>query len=144
MVVQIKKGTIEQAIVLDAQIPEFDGSNRGKEYQERLKGKDQLILVASKNNVSVGFKVGYKEKDYFYSWMGGVLPDYRNNGIASLLAKHQENFVREMGISRIRFKTQNKFRSMLIFALKNGFSILGTVPYEGDEGFKILLEKKLI
>jgi len=33
---------------------------------------------------------------------------------------------------------------MLIFVLKNEFSILRTFPYTGWDGFKILLEKKLV
>jgi GNAT superfamily N-acetyltransferase len=76
--------------------------------------------------------------------MGGVLPEHRRKGIANRLSKNQEDWIIKMEIKKIRFKTQNKFKGMLIFALKNGFSILGTVPFEGVEGFKILLEKKLL
>jgi len=75
--------------------------------------------------------------------LGGVLPGYRKRGIATKLANHQEELIKELRISKIRFKSQNKFKGMLIFALKNGFSIIGTVPYDHYEGFKILLEKKL-
>jgi len=134
MEVQIKTGTIEQAITINKQITEFDNVYSEKEYRGRLKGKKPLILIAFVNNKAVGSKLGYVEDDYFYSWLGGVLPE---------LAHQQEEMVKQMGISKIRFKSQNKYKGMLIFAIKNGFSIIGTVPYDRDEGFKILLEKKL-
>jgi predicted GNAT superfamily acetyltransferase len=143
MEIQIKEGTINQAVELSKQIPEFENPNED-EYICRFKGKDPLILIAYVNNKPAGFKVGYKENDYFYSWMGGVLPEHRRKGIANRLSKNQEDWIIKMEIKKIRFKTQNKFKGMLIFALKNGFSILGTVPFEGVEGFKILLEKKLL
>jgi len=143
MEVQIKTGTIEQAITINKQITEFDNVYSEKEYRGRLKGKKPLILIAFVNNKAVGSKLGYVEDDYFYSWLGGVLPEYRNRGIAFKLAHLQEEMVKQMGIPKIRFKSQNKFKGMLIFAIKNGFSIIGTVPYDRDEGFKILLEKKL-
>lgn len=143
MEVKIKKGKLSQAITIDRQIPEFDNGYGEQEYLERLKDKNALILIAEIDEQAVGFKIGYKEKDYFYSWMGGIIPEFRNRGIATKLARQQEELVHKMGISKIRFKTQNKFKGMLIFALKNGYSIVGTVPFDGGEGFKILLEKEL-
>lgn len=143
MDIQIKLGNIEEAIELHKQIPEFDIADPEKEYRERLFGKGPIILIAQINQQSIGYKVGYKEDEYFYSWMGGVVPGFRGIGVVAKLASQQEDIVRGLGIFKIRFKTQNKFKSMLIFALKNGFSIIGTVPFNGGEGFKILLEKEL-
>ena len=143
MDIQIKLGNIEEAIELHKQIPEFNVANPKKEYHDRLLGKDPIILIAYINQQKIGYKVGYNEDEYFYSWMGGVVPGYRGIGVAAKLASTQEELVRKLSIFRIRFKTQNKFKGMLIFALKNGFSIIGTVPFKGGEGFKILLEKEL-
>ncbi len=130
MEIQIKKGKLAEVIELASLIPEFDDVYGEDEYQERLKGKEPIILIAYKDKKAIGYKMGYQEADYFYSWLGGVLPEYRNKGIASKLALQQEELVKQLGISKIRFKTQNKFKGMLIFAIKNGFSIIGTVPYD--------------
>lgn len=128
---------------MSTRIPEFEGSYGPAEYARRLKGKKSLMLLAEENEEAVGFKVGYLEGRHFYSWMGGVVPEYRRRKIAGSLAKEQEAWVQEQGISTIRFKTQNTFKAMLLFAIKNGFRIIGTVPFEGGEGFKIVLEKTL-
>jgi len=140
---RIIEGTIKIALEVARQIPEFSPSYGKSEYEKRLQNKQSQILIATVDNKPVGFKAGYKEEHYFYSWMGGVIPKYRRKGIAAELAKFQEDWVKEKGLDIIRFKTQNKFKGMLLFAIKNGFSIIGTVPYNGGEGFKIVLEKNI-
>jgi ribosomal protein S18 acetylase RimI-like enzyme len=49
-----------------------------------------LILVASIQKMLLGYKVAYKDGQDLYSWMGGVLPEYRKMGIAKKLADEQE------------------------------------------------------
>ena len=38
----------------------------------------------------IGFKVGYERDGYFYSWMGGVLSDYRKKGVAQNLLMNKK------------------------------------------------------
>lgn len=128
---------------ISSKIPEFDQGHDKDEYEKRLKGKKNLVLIAEIEGMVVGFKVGYQETNYFYSWMGAVIPEFRKLGVAKKLAEEQEKWVEDNGIKTIRFKTQNKFKYMLIFAIMNGFRIIGTMPFDGGEGFKILLEKEL-
>lgn len=141
--VRIYKGTIDEAIRVSDKIPEFTPSPGRTEYEKRLAAREHLILIARMDDELAGFKVGYREQDYFYSWLGGVIPGFRNQNVARSLAEAQEEWVARQGISKIRFKTQNKFRAMLIFAIKNGFHIVGTVKFDGDEGFKIILDKTI-
>jgi GNAT superfamily N-acetyltransferase len=61
----------------------------------------------------------------FYFWPGGVLPEYRRLGIASTLAQEQEDWAKQQGYSPVFFKTRNRRKAMLIFALKNGFDMAG-------------------
>ena len=63
-----------------------------------------------------GFKVGYERENYFYSWMGAVLPAYRRLGIAQKLADQQEKWAKSAGYTTIRFKTRNHHKGMFIFA----------------------------
>ena len=104
-----------------------------------------MILVAEKDQQVVGFKVGYdRYRDgSFYSWIGGVLPENRKDGIATQLANEQEKWVSEQGFSSIMLKTRNRFRAMLIFALKNGF-LIENIEIKGNiEDNRIILRKML-
>ena len=141
---------ISQGSVIDAHnaaksIPEFsDGRYHLDEYTNRL-GAGSLILVAHYQGTLAGFKAGYPsgEMGSFYSWMGGVLPDYRRKGIAQRLAKEQEQWAKDKGHSHIWFKTRNSNRAMIIFALKNGFSITEVQPKQRMQDYRILMKKSL-
>lgn len=140
----IREGTIEECLEVATQIPEFADDQYGfEEYQKRLSDVKNLILVAQIENRLVGFKVGYdRDKDNsFYSWMGGVLPEYRKLKIAQQLADYQENWVKKQGYHSITFKTRNYLKPMLIFSLKNGFHIEHVEPREKLEDYRIFLRK---
>ena len=145
MPIEIRTGSIEEVVALSIQIPEFTSPHQSAEYQKRLYGKKHSILVAYDDNTPVGFKVGYdKEEDgSFYSWMGGVLPEYRQQQVARQLAQMQEEWARENGFTSIRFKTRNRHKAMLVFALKNNFQIMVVEPRETVEEYRIILEKSL-
>jgi predicted GNAT superfamily acetyltransferase len=119
-------------------------SEPNDEARERLSiSRDILTLLAYNNNLPVGFKVGYRQDpDTFYSWLGGVLPEFRGNGLASQLMNRQHNWARSMGYKFIQTKTLNRWREMLILNLRNGFNITGT--YVGKDGrLRLILEKSL-
>ena len=102
-----------------------------------------LVGVALEREKVVGYKIGYElSQDKFYSWLGGVDPNYRNYGIATKLMKMQHEYLKENGYKTVQTKTKNQWRDMLIMNIKNGFDIIGT--YTDDQGEpKIILEKKL-
>ena len=104
-----------------------------------------LIAIAYFKNKAVGFKVGYqRETDgSFYSWMGGILPGFREQGIARLLADYQENWARKQGYTKVKMKTRNRLKPMLFFALGNGFNITGVDEAESVDENRIHLEKRL-
>ncbi len=141
----IQHGSIEEVVAISRFIPELVNPYGAEEYRKRLAGKKYILLIAYINNYAVGFKVAYdKEKDgSFYSWMGGVLPDYRQAGVARELARVQEAWARNEGFTTIRFKTRNRHKAMLLFALKNGFQIMAVEPRETVAEYRILLEKDL-
>ena len=94
-------------------------------FKQRVNEHTQLLSVlAYYENELIGFKIGYPyNKDIFYSWVGGVLPKYRNLGIASQLALLQEQWTKQNGFTTLRTKSMNRFKSMIIMNLKNGFDI---------------------
>ena len=139
----IQPGTIEAVVQLSKAIPEFVHPHGAEEYHRRLSNVPYLILVASVGEKAVGFKVGYERDGFFYSWMGGILPEFRRIGIAQALADEQERWAKEQGYNSVTFKTRNAHKGMLIFALKNGFSIIGFKEKETVATNRILLRKPL-
>ncbi|WP_243290496.1 GNAT family N-acetyltransferase [Bacillus sp. FJAT-47783] len=111
---------------------------------ERLQTKNNiLMLLAIEDNKVIGYKIGYEENEkYFYSWIGGVHPNYRNYGIASKLMYLQHSWCEENGYQAVKTKTKNKWRNMLILNLKHGFDIIGTYTDSKGEA-KIILQKQL-
>ncbi len=141
---KITQGTIEEVYNLSLQVPEFENPYPKDIYQERLSKVEHLILLANVNDEIAGFKVGYAKEDYFYSWMGAVLPAYRKMGVAKALAKYQENWAKSHGYTTIQFKTRNYLKGMLIFAIKNDFQIIGVETRSNIMDNRILLRKQLI
>lgn len=141
----IRQGRIEEVVTLSHFIPEFEGIYEIEEFRRRLDGVPHLILIAEVAGRLAGFKVGYeRESDgSFYSWMGGILPVFREQGIARRLAEMQEAWAKDRGYRVIRFKTRNRFRNMLYFSLSRGFDIIGLDPAESKAEHRIWLEKEL-
>jgi len=111
----------------------------------KMASKPQLLVIAAVDGKKViGYKIGYEVNSHtFYSWLGGVDPDYRKNGIASMLMEKQHQYLRANGYSVVQTKTMNKWRSMLVLNIKNGFDVIDT--YTDEKGLhKILLEKNLL
>ena len=91
----------------------------------------------------VGFKVGRSnDPRTFESWSGGVLPDARQQGIASQLARMQEAWCRAQGFQFIQTETAHDNRAMLTVNLKAGFCITGTRLDRGTN-LKVVLQKQL-
>ncbi|MEI4803690.1 GNAT family N-acetyltransferase [Bacillus sp. FJAT-51639] len=110
----------------------------------QMKKKPQLRIDAVLDGQKViAYKIGYAlSHEKFYSWLGGVDPDYRNHGVASKLMERQHRFLKEQEYKTVQTKTKNKWRNMLILNIKNGFDVIGT--YTDNKGEpKIILEKRL-
>lgn len=122
---------------LESRIPEFDGAYTLQKIQKRLENRRFLALVAKSAGEVVAYKVGYGETDSrFYSWIGGVLPDHRRNGWATMLLHFQEQWCREQGYREINVWTANRYRTMLIFLLKEQYEI-----YAVANDSKVLMRK---
>jgi GNAT superfamily N-acetyltransferase len=101
------------------------------------------VWLAKEGDTTVGFKIGYELKSgKYYSWLGGVHPDYRGNGIAGRLMEIQHDWCKANGYKTVQTKTKNFWRNMLILNIKSGFDIIGTYTDSFGEP-KIILEKKL-
>ena len=109
---------------------------------ERLRGRKPLLLVAVEGDRVVGYKFGYEERPgRFYSWLGGVEPEFRRRGIASALMHRQHRLLEKAGYREVRCHTRNRFRGMLLLSIMHGFDIIGTVWGGGE--IRLVLSKKL-
>lgn len=102
-----------------------------------------VVHLAYDAQTLVGYKIGYEQStSIFYSWLGGVHPDYRGRGIARQLMNRQHLKAKKTGYSFIETKTMNRWRNMLIVNIQFGFDVVDVEKNEGEEP-KILLRKRL-
>jgi ribosomal protein S18 acetylase RimI-like enzyme len=105
---------------------------------------DLLMLVAWSEGTAVGFKVGYQTDDQtFYSAKGGVLNDYRRQGIARALLYAMLNVVEARGYERFVYDTfPNKHPGMTVMGLDEGFRVIraGYSPRYQDYRLRFELE----
>lgn len=142
-VITVREGSIEEVVAVSNKIPELISPYKAEEYASRLHDVSSLILIATKGEHLIGFKVGYqRESDgSFYSWMGGVLPAYRRLGVADKLADKQEEWVLDKGYTSIRMKTRFKLTSMQKFNISRGYHILKIEERKPIEESLIWMEK---
>lgn len=128
----IKIQAVTQLTLADAQItaglmqqiPEFDAPVSGEAMLERIGDAPALLLLCYVEGELAGFKLGYqKAPGAFYSWLGGVLPDYRKLGLAQQMLDVQERWATEQGYSELSVKTLNRFGAMLAMLVQNRYQI---------------------
>ncbi len=103
-----------------------------------------LIFLAVVDEGPVGFKLGYElNADKFYSAKGGVLPEYRRQGIAQALLHEMLSAVQARGYTRFLYDTfPNKHPGMTVMGLKEGFEVVkaGYSPQYQDYRLRFELE----
>ena len=106
---------------------------------------DLLILLAMAGEEAVGFKVGYRENRFtFYSAKGGILPEYRRQGIARRLLHEMVGYARAGGYVRFAYDTfPNKHPGMTVLGLAEGFRVVKADYNAMYRDFRLRFEKKL-
>ena len=100
-----------------------------------------LCVLAYEGEKLIGFKLGYaRDSEQFYSWLGGVLPEYHKLGVASELMRQQHDWCAKNQFKKISTKSSNQFSSMIRLNLKYGFKIVGTTT-DDDGKVKIIFVK---
>lgn len=125
-------------------IPEFDKPIHTGELLQRISLREKIALIAYSEGKPVGFKLGYAIDDkLLYSWLGGVLPAYRQSGVAQKLLIAQEEWARVKGYCRLQVKTRNSFPGMLRLLIKNNYHIINLEKKGLTADYRVLLEKSL-
>lgn len=102
---------------------------------------EPLLCRALAGGELVGFKLGYRRGGaLFYSWLGGVDPDWRRRGIADRLTLLQHEALATAGYRFVETRTRAVNAAMLIVNLRAGFTISG---YETDaKGIAVVTQRK--
>jgi len=146
MDIEIVETSVLEAIKVLRSIPEFTRMHDDQYYTERVRNSKYQALVARVDSIPVACKVGYDKFNdgSFYSWLGGVKPTHRRLGIAKALSDNQEAWAKKEGYECIKFKTLNRHKAMLIFAINNGFEIYNIKPKDELKDYRIEMIKNLL
>jgi predicted GNAT superfamily acetyltransferase len=116
-----------------------------EKFARRIDAAEDLLtnLAVSQDRI-VGFKIGYRiAPKIFYSWIGGVSMDFRKRGIGEELMRRQHEWCVRNGFEKVRTKTRNRFKPMLMLNIRNDFDIVDVYKDKQNE-LKIVLEKNLL
>jgi GNAT superfamily N-acetyltransferase len=103
-----------------------------------------FLLVGYRGEKAVGLAFVHSDESGACAsrWLG-VLPDHRNQGIATILLRQQEQMARQRGFSHIRCKVPGRSQTPLRMALLFGMEILGVEREDGSDGILVILGKDL-
>lgn len=100
------------------------------------------VLARDGSERLVGFKLGYRRgAGLFYSWLGGIHPDARRQGLARRLMAAQHDWARGRGYRSVETRTRGSNNPMIILNLQSGFQIAG---FEVDRSERPIVTQRLI
>jgi ribosomal protein S18 acetylase RimI-like enzyme len=103
-----------------------------------------LLIVAYQDEAAVGFKLGYEtSRGVFFSWLGGIHPDYRRRGLAQKMLRQQHAWCVQNGYHTVTTESGNAYKGMMILNLVEGFQITGTRLQNDGSGLNVLFSKML-
>lgn len=140
----VRFGTVEEAFLVFEKVPELEQYLNFRQLRERV-NEGSLILISEADGHLTGFKIGYPVDDVeFYSWLGGVIPEFRELGFAQMMIEFQEQWSKEQGYKLLSVKSMNQFPSMLRLLVRNGYDIVRVDDYKHPKNERICLAKKLV
>jgi GNAT superfamily N-acetyltransferase len=109
------------------------GEYDGAELRWKLEHMpDMTVHVARDGDALVAFKAGYAATPTrYYSWLGGVDPAYRRQGLARRLMDSQHAWARAHGYNGIETGSLVDNAAMLTLNLQFGFRIIGMYQRTG-------------
>lgn len=101
------------------------------------------VFAARQAGELIGFKAGYAiAEGKYYSWLGAVHSQWRQQGVASRLAGMQHEWLVERGYTTVETSSRSDNSAMARINLNNGFVAIGTKLE--PHGLQVLWSKKLL
>ncbi|MBI4719560.1 MAG: GNAT family N-acetyltransferase [Planctomycetes bacterium] len=96
-------------------------------FRRRFRGRHNVcMMVAVLDEQHAGFIIGFElMPTTYFSWMCGVVPEFRRMGIATQLIQAQTAWAQDHEYSTLRFECQNQHRPMLHVAIREGYDLVG-------------------
>ena len=118
------------------------GSVKLEYLQWRMANMPDLSLFQALSDKNlVGFKAGYAmTENRYYSWLGGVHPDFLRRGIASLLMQEQHDWLRRSAYDVVETHVRQDNSAMIALNLKHGFNITGMFMKATESNYIMQLE----
>lgn len=102
-----------------------------------------LHLAQRSDGTALGFKLAYRRGPaLLYSWLGGVIPAVRGQGLAAHLMQAQHDWAAAKGFAEVETRTRASNNGMIIVNLKAGFQIAGVEA--GDAGHMMVILRKIL
>ncbi len=99
------------------------------------------LILAEVENEPIGFKLGYPiSSKLYYSWLGGVVPASRRQGLGAAMSQAQHQWAAELGFQFVETRTRAENAAMIIVNLKQGFRICGFE--RNTEGADVIIQRK--
>lgn len=138
-------GQAELPLVADLYSQVFKPARDAAHFRRRFLGRyNPLILIALIEEKPAGFFTGFELKpDVFFTWLVGVLPDYRRAGVASQLMEAGQAWAQSHGYETARFECHNHHRAMLHMAIKHDYDIVG-LRWDPDHAANLVIFEKSI
>lgn len=93
---------------------------------------DVTLFFAEQAGKRVGFKAGYATAyDRYYSWLGGVSPSVRRQGIARTLMQHQHDWLVQSRFNQVECHVDQDNAAMNDANLKAGLIVVGSFLKDG-------------
>ena len=85
-----------------------------------------VVAARGADGALLGFKLGYERGEgVFYSWLGGIHPSIRRQGVGRRLMQLQHDWARERGYRFVETRTRTANNAMIVLNLQSGFHIIG-------------------
>ena len=136
-------GTSEAGLVVGLYNEVFSPPLEEELFHRRFAGRRNIsILIATLEDRPVGFIVGFElTPSTYFSWVAGVLPDFRRAGIATQLMQAQQAWAQDHHYGIIRFECQNQHRPMLHVAITEGYDLVG-IRWDTDSANNVVIFEK--
>ena len=112
-------------------------------FRRRFRGRHNVTtMVAMVDDRHVGFIIGFELRPTtFFSWICGVLPDFRRTGISTQLMQAQYAWALGHEYTTIRFECNNQHRPMLHVAITEGYDLVG-IRWDTESANNVVIFEK--